>query len=249
MSRLRLEGGPRVGRWNPLDLGRGTMAAWWAAPDLADGLTSSFKDRVNQIDLTASGSARPTASGGWLNADGVANVLSLTGVPSALPTGSAPGVLFSVHRHAGDGSGNNNLFGYGVAATGRAFRTTSSGTGLRVTGDGVTIGDDVIAETGAHIGLAIFTGTELLGRIDGRPFVGSFPSLALVPNTAITRVRMFGSLGTTASNLWPGAVRHAGVLGRIPSDAILQKIEGYLAWESGLQGNLPDGHPYKRGRP
>jgi hypothetical protein len=28
-----------------------------------------------------------------------------------------------------------------------------------------------------------------------------------------------------------------------------QKVEGYLAWKWGLQGNLPGGHPYKHGAP
>lgn len=249
MSRLRLEGGPRVGRWNPLDLGRGLMPAWWAAADLADGLTSSFKDRQHQIDLTASGSARATASGGWLNADGVANVMSLTGVPSVLPTGAAPSCLITVHRHNGDGSSNNNLFGYGVAANGRALRTSTSAAGILSTGDAVTAGDVAISETGLHIAVGIFSGTRATGRIDGMPFAGSNADLALVPATATTRVRMFGSLGTSASNFWAGALRHAIVLRGVPSDAILERLEGWLAWDSGLQGNLPASHPYRARRP
>lgn len=33
------------------------------------------------------------------------------------------------------------------------------------------------------------------------------------------------------------------------SDTSRQKLEGYLAWEWGLQGSLPSGHPYKSARP
>jgi phosphodiesterase/alkaline phosphatase D-like protein len=39
------------------------------------------------------------------------------------------------------------------------------------------------------------------------------------------------------------------VLGYVPGTSDRQKIEGYLAWKWGLEGNLPSGHPYKAAPP
>ncbi|MBS0453959.1 MAG: hypothetical protein JSS14_21875 [Proteobacteria bacterium] len=44
---------------------------------------------------------------------------------------------------------------------------------------------------------------------------------------------------------WAEAVAVEGNI----SDTDRQKIEGYLAWQWGLQGNLPSGHPYKSAAP
>ncbi len=46
-----------------------------------------------------------------------------------------------------------------------------------------------------------------------------------------------------------GAIGELIVLDAVPSVATRQKLEGYLAWKFGLEGNLPTGHPYKGHRP
>lgn len=37
--------------------------------------------------------------------------------------------------------------------------------------------------------------------------------------------------------------------GSLPSSADRQRLEGWAAWQLGLEGNLPDGHPYKSSPP
>lgn len=221
--------------------------------DDGSGVISSWKDRINLTNLTAATTARPTWGATAFNgragvaADGTANVLSLTGVPTTLPTAGAPGVLITLASSTESGSTSRNLFGYGASATGRAIRQFSTRYGA--TGDAVTVSDTSSVASGSHIVAAIFTGTQLFGRIDGRAFINSGNVPALVPNTATTRVRMLASLGTSAANFWQGALRHAFVLRGVPSDAILQQIEGWAAWDSGLQSILPDSHPYKYAHP
>ena len=248
--------------WSPYRLSRSVLAAWWNADDHASsllmtddgsGLISSWKDCINGTNLTATTTARPTWGATAFNgragvaADGTANVLSLTGVPTTLPTGAAPGVLITVASSTESGSTSRNLFGYGVAVTGRAIRQVNNG--MIAQGDAVTVGDGAgdRPAVGLHIFMTILTGSVLKGRMDGAPLVSAPPSLT--PNTATTRVRMFSALGTSASAFWAGALRHALVLRGVPSDAILQQIEGWAAWNSGLQSILPDSHPYKASPP
>jgi len=52
-----------------------------------------------------------------------------------------------------------------------------------------------------------------------------------------------------SSGFWDGTVSEVILLGSHPSDAERQKVEGYLAWKWGTEGNLPVGHPYKNAAP
>jgi hypothetical protein len=46
-----------------------------------------------------------------------------------------------------------------------------------------------------------------------------------------------------------GAIMEVVITQTDNSVATRQKIEGYLAWKWGLEGNLPSGHPYKNAAP
>lgn len=60
---------------------------------------------------------------------------------------------------------------------------------------------------------------------------------------------LFGVGGSTAGlNLTHIAACELGFVGDI-SNTTRQLIEGYLAWKWGLQGNLPNDHPYKNAAP
>lgn len=61
-----------------------------------------------------------------------------------------------------------------------------------------------------------------------------------------------GGPGSNASQVFHSNIRiHelVGYEGYFAEDEIRQEIEGYLAWEHGLQGDLPFDHPYKSQRP
>lgn len=48
---------------------------------------------------------------------------------------------------------------------------------------------------------------------------------------------------------WRGPIFFALALGLEPSDELLRKIEGRVAWDFGLQASLPAGHPYRNHQP
>lgn len=57
-------------------------------------------------------------------------------------------------------------------------------------------------------------------------------------------------LGSTVSNNgWQGPMWFAMALGTEPTGDLLARIQGYLAWRFGLQGDLPAGHAYKNAAP
>lgn len=241
-------------------LTRSVLAAWWNADDHASsllmtddgsGLISSWKDCINGTNLTATTTARPTWGATAFNGragvagDGVANGLSLTGVPTYLPTGAAPSEIWAVCQDTASGASVRVAGGYGVGATGRSVRMNSSPSAMGAIGDAVGIVDAQFPAGGFYIMGAIFTGTELLGRCNGRPFSSS---AALVPATSTTRVRMFSNIGTSLASLWQGPIRHF-LITRAMTAAQRLQLEGYLAWNSGLQASLPDSHPYKGSPP
>lgn len=259
LRRKLLYGGSGV-PWSPYMLGRSLLAEWWCADDHAvpalmtddgDGLISSWKGRINGTNLTGTTTARPTWGATSFNglpgvtADGVANGLSLTGVPSYFPTAALPSEIWVVCQDTGSGATTRVIGGYGVGATGRAIRVLNSPALISAIGDSTSIFDTSFPAGGSYVMGAIFTGTELLARCNGRAFSSS---AALVPNTSTTRVRMFSNIGGSLSNLWQGPVRHF-LITRAMTAAQRLLLEGFLAWDSGLQSLLPDGHIFKYARP
>jgi hypothetical protein len=62
-----------------------------------------------------------------------------------------------------------------------------------------------------------------------------------------TGIRIGSDTGTAGGSAWNSWIAEIIFTGAI-SFATLQRIEGYLAWKWGLQGNLPATHP-NRNRP
>jgi hexokinase len=56
---------------------------------------------------------------------------------------------------------------------------------------------------------------------------------------------LFVGTGANGSYYWKGYIAEVAIYNNVLSTGDRQKIEGYLAWKWGLQGNLPAGHPYK----
>ena len=260
LRRKLLYGGSGV-PWSPYMLGRSLLAEWWCADDHAvpalmtddgGGLTSSWKGRINGTNLTAAGSARPTWGATSFNGlpgvtgDGVANALTLASVPSYFPTVAAPSEIMTVHSSPGADGTTRTIFGYGVAANGRMVQENASPPGLKLAGGAVVLSDTSEGSAGLHIVNAAYTGAVIEGWRNGRPFVPA--SVALVPNTATNRIRMFAGLGTSASQFLSGIARHILVTTGLSALQRFQ-LQGWAAWESGLQSVLPDSHPYKGSPP
>ena len=56
-------------------------------------------------------------------------------------------------------------------------------------------------------------------------------------------------LGTAGATYWDGDHHEIIAMNSAVSTSDRQKIEGYLAWKWGIEGNLPIGHPYKDAPP
>lgn len=83
--------------------------------------------------------------------------------------------------------------------------------------------------------------------------VASDPSMVSTGSTSDTRSSTGIGIGGNASQTSMADVKLAALLSgagaSMPSNAEFQRLEGWAAWELGLQGNLPSGHPYKSAPP
>ena len=48
---------------------------------------------------------------------------------------------------------------------------------------------------------------------------------------------------------WEGPIGEIVIVNSGVSSTVRQQMEGYLAWKWGLEGNLPNDHPYKNSPP
>jgi hypothetical protein len=244
--------------WSPYALTRSVLRAWWCADDWTNaalstddgsGLLSSWKDRINVINTTATTTLRPTAAAAsFTGTDGVSRAgvtfngsttAMTTTTLTALPTGATAGEIFIV----GDFSTGTSI-GYGTTGGALARRITYSQSPAITLSDGSASLGTTIAN-GPHIVNGWWNGTQMGGSIDGTDLT---PVTIATLNTSTARLRLGATVGASAGTFGNGVLRHAQITTLL--DATLrQRLVGYLAWESGLQSLLPAGHPYKSSAP
>jgi hypothetical protein len=155
---------------------------------------------------------------------------------TGLPTGATPGELWVMYSHV---SGNNQaIVRYGGASTGvRSIGRTSANT------YNITDGTTTVSLSADPIGIiaAIFEATEYTPRFNGFQQVGGTGATL---NTSTTRITIGGNNAATAAGLWNGVIRHVLVTTLLTLSQ-RQALEGWLAWDSGLQHRLPATHPYR----
>lgn len=258
--------GPRVG-WHPLDLGRSQLIAWWCADDhvpsrMTDdgsGLISSWTDRISGIAVTGSTTARPTwGATGWtgddsvgrpaVTFDGAATRLAATSF-GALPTSTSPGEIWAAAASAGDNV-TRTIAVYGSTANGAFRRVTQSNVAIPNCGDGlhnVSSSSDLTKTwNGAGIAGGAFDQAAYTFRFNGT--VGPPLSTTLNTGGGTLRLALGASNGNTAGNFWSGPLRHVLVTTLLGA-ADRQRMEGWLAWDGGIQGRLAPGHPYGQSPP
>ncbi len=240
---------------------RSILPYWWNADDHASaelmtddgaGLISSVRDRVGKVPVAATTTARPTWGSTWTGSrssivyDGVANTLTAAGgVPSTFPTGALPSTIVTVGYPTFVGS--TSLVSYGAATANRRM-IGQDATGKLLVGDGnnsfaagmCVIGPSVWNYPAITVGL--YGPTQVTAYQNGT-IVG--PSNTGVLATVTTRFRHGSRSGPTADNFWGGAIRHILVFSTLLNTADRLWIEGWLAWDSGLQASLPSTHPYR----
>lgn len=69
------------------------------------------------------------------------------------------------------------------------------------------------------------------------------------PSVTGVGCRPLNNDGTAITELFIGTMHELIILNQLPTVAIRQQIEGYLAWKWGIQANLPASHPFKNAPP
>lgn len=116
----------------------------------------------------------------------------------------------------------------------------ASNTATRVTGDA----------SGADLIPSGWTGTA--SRNGRAPSATLLPLAASLVELRGPAVPAFWSLGRgdrSNNRGWRGPIWTALALGKEPAGDLLARIQGRLAWDHGLQGRLPESHPYRAAPP
>lgn len=237
--------------WTPASLGS-NLSAWWSADDLADGAVASWTDRKSGITVTqATGTAQPVRAASSFNSrPGVTfatdDFLEVATVPAAIPLGATAGMIMTA-TSIGDLTTVNCPASYGSGTILTSRRTTYS-TGetptLSENGGGNAVG---VAGSGlgTHLYMGRWAGTTMEGWLDG---VNFGPAAIASLNTSNVRLRIGAHEGTVATQFFNGAIRHVFITLDL-SVADRQKLEGWTAWDCGIQASLAAGHPYRSVRP
>lgn len=247
----------RAVAWSPFLLPRSILRAWWNADDWTNaalvtndgsGVISSWKDRINGLAVTGATTTRPTASASSFNSayagvtfDGSANTLASTTLTN-LPTGSTPGTLWAVMQNALVSA--RVVVGYGGTAYRRIL--VGSGSALPTIGNGTqtAAGTTALSVGTPRIVVGEFGSSTIAVRVNGTQENSAAQTLA----TDTTRIRLGASTAAGASNHYSGVLRHVFITTALTADQY-QRLEGWIAWDSGMVAVLPADHPYRWGRP
>lgn len=95
----------------------------------------------------------------------------------------------------------------------------------------------------------IQTGWATLNSVNAGPYNAQIlplpQSLVEVRGTPLSAAWSLGRGDRNTDRGWRGTIWAAVMLGIEPTGDLLARIQGRLAWDYGIQGELPDGHPYK----
>jgi hypothetical protein len=244
VSRAHLLAGKRD-PWTPWVIPRSQLLAWWDAEQVStisesSGAVTEWRDLMRGYAPTASTTARPTYDATGFNGrpvltfDGVANCLTLTGVPTGLPTGASPCELWALVDQTSLATGNNRVvFGWGdgsAAGVSNRFMSktvSSSANRARVgSGNGTVLTASVEATmdfTGRHVVRAVIDGTNIRIEIDGVASVKA----AAAPVTATTRFRIGSFFAASASGFFGGGMNSLLVTTML-DDTVAARLRAYL---------------------
>ena len=241
--------------WTPLNLGS-ALVAWWDPTQgisLNGSTVSSWTDRVGSIVASqATTASQPPYSATGLNGypallpTAANNFLTIaTAQLTQLPQGTTPSYMATVA-----GSTINSqyyyLFGYGAQANtkDRAIGQTVSEAAY------VDTGNSSVTSTSTWYGNTLILEWSLLSTGSSTLYTNA-TSTGTGTQTNLGTGAVSGAIGKWPSfgNTWIGPIGDIIVCNAIPSASAQAKMQGYLAWKYGLQGNLPSGHPYKSRAP
>jgi hypothetical protein len=228
--------------WTPADI---TTAAWYdATTGVSDtaGAVDQWDDLSgNNNDLVQTGTNRPTTNSVTLNS---LNVIDFDGSNDSMAHTASfatqPASFAAVFVR--DTSGADHTIFDGEGASGRNMLRLRSTNVLAIFA-GSFLGTDSIT-TGPMMASGVFDDGSSEIRLDGGTAVsGTTGTQDLDGGLRV------GASTTGASQLLNGKIAEIVITDTALSTSDRQKLEGYLAWRWGLEGDLPGGHPYKSAPP
>jgi hypothetical protein len=238
--------------WDP---SRITTALWLDAADASTitesgGLVSQWDDKSgnNRHFTQATPANRPTYDLTHINNKPAVQKIQGTSDDIGLTTASlgiaadAPRTTVFVFKHISLSVSNNELWGLSTGSmidvASDRWRIRNSSNNLYGTSGANTAGDKIMLIRGSN------TSTDY--RQSGGADLGVVAANAHAWDTT-AGVQMFNvnSGGNVSRNYEGGAVGEWIVIPEVVSNAIAEKLEGYLAHKWGLTASLPADHPYK----
>ena len=123
-------------------------------------------------------------------------------------------------------SGGNSLF---------SFFSGGFNSGLSMTNEEIVLWEN------------LHTGSNVSNYKNGRSISSAVSNNNL--NKTFTRYRIAGALDGATNNNLNGDISQIILFPRVLTQTEREEMEGYMAWNSGVQGNLPSNHPYKNSYP
>lgn len=239
--------------WQPPSLGS-DLAVWF---DAADDSTITLNGTTVSLWKDKSGNGRDASQSTAANqptytANGISNkpVLTFDGANDYMVSAAGSyGPNISISAVASQTSGNDfrRLVNVGTADTYGFFGTGGTAQTFFATffGDGVTWND-----TSANTpNISMIGNNSVIGVVNGAnvatPYVdGTAQNTKNGAMTAATGL-IIGGDPNLSGQFWLGPVGEIVITNDALATSDRQKLEGYLAWKWGLQGKLPNTHPYK----
>lgn len=246
-------GSPFAIEWNPLLLGS-KLRGWWNADDLAAGAVAAWADRIASFTVSqGTGANQPNLGIDSFNGkagvgfDGFSDYLQNGGGNMGLlPVGSTPGEIHVSCENQADGSvdlTSRAILAYGAAGTNtkRVLTKYYFSTPLnRMAANNATT---------TVYGAQPFDGYALAGGVFG-PVQKSYLNAAktgeaaATQNTNSARIRFGAEASSSVSSYWNGQIRDIAITLDLTDDERFL-LQGWQAWDAGLQNLLADGNPYK----
>lgn len=245
------------GDWTPSELGSSILTAWYKADSVSgsdgDSVSSWSDSSGNGNDLAQATSDRqPTLQtdelGGMpvIRFDGTNDILS-DGDIAALDVGTGDIWMACLFKSTDD-SGAQNFFEKGPTSFG--LRTTSAGI-LQFNLGGTSNIPVQSAGNWSRTDFVLATASRVSSNCNG--FVnGTASTTTNTTNTGSisnSDVLDVGARAASGAGAVTGDIAEVLVGGATLTTANREKIEGYLAWKYGLQGNLPSDHTYRFHKP
>lgn len=247
--------------FTPTSLGA-TVVAYWDADDhgtarMTDagaGVISAWQDKTAGLSLTAATTARPTWTATAFNngrfagitCDGVANNLRAAAT-TGLVTGTTDGWVFALEQAVSSAT-TYAIVGYGDSANANGTRQLSKQTNdTQQTGNAtVNLNDSGRTVAGPHVIAGNWNSTTISAFLDDAPV--SRVSAAASSNTSTTRTTFCGSQAASPANFYSGVLRYVIVTSALTVTQ-RQQLSAWLAYNGGVEANLPWNHPYRFRKP